>query len=270
MEFDFLKNDLIFLDLEATGANFLRDRIVQLAMIKYSPSGIKTEWNEYINPGVPISQEAFDIHKIDAAALARKPTFLQLAEKIHAFIGKADLVTYNSYKLDIPILVEEFARAGIEWDTAGRKIIDTQRIFHKMEPRTLKAALKFYCQQELISAHDALEDTRAMVEIFKGQVTRYENQNLEDEEGNITPAPIKRDIKALHEFTNDQNMVDVSNRLKYNADGIMVFNFGKYIGQSVIEVFKKDRNFYHWIQSKEFSVQVKNIVKKVYKEHIEK
>ena len=107
-------------------------------------------------------------------------------------------MTYNSYKLDIPILVEEFARAGIEWDTVGRKIIDTQRIFHKMEPRTLKAALKFYCQQELISAHDALEDSRAMVEIFKGQVTRYENQNLEDEEGNITPAPIKRDIKALH------------------------------------------------------------------------
>lgn len=270
MEFDFLKNDLIFLDLEATGANFLRDRIVQLAMIKYSPNGMRTEWNEYINPGIPISKEAYEIHKIDAATLSRKPTFGQLADKINAFIGKSDLVTYNSYKLDIPILVEEFARAGIDWDTNGRKIIDTQRIFHKMEPRTLKAALKFYCQQDLESAHDALEDTRAMVEIFKGQVKRYENQNLEDEEGNLTPAPIKKDIKALHEFTNDQNMVDVSNRLKYNSEGVMIFNFGKYIGQPVIEVFKKDRNFYHWIQSKEFSVQVKNILKKVYKEHIER
>lgn len=270
MEFDFIKNDLLFIDLEATGPNFLKDRIVQLAMIKHSPKGDITEWNEYINPGIPISQEAYEIHKIDAATLSRKATFIQLADKIHTFIGKADLVTYNSYKLDIPILVEEFARAGIEWDTAGRKIIDAQRIFHKMEPRTLKAALKFYSNQDLASAHNALEDARAMVDIFKGQITRYENQNLEDEEGNVTPAPIKRDIKALHEFTNDQNMVDVSNRLKYNADGVMIFNFGKYIGQPVVEVFKKDRNFYHWIQSKEFSIQVKNILKKVYKEHIEK
>lgn len=269
MEFDFLRNDLIFLDVEATGANFLKDRIIQLAMIKYHPDGTCVEWNELINPGIPISDEAFAIHKIDASMIARKPTFIQRAEKIRTFIGDADLVAYNSYKLDIPLLMEEFARAGIDWSIDSKKIIDVQRIFHKMEPRTLRAALKFYCNQELTSAHDAMADTKAIVEIFKGQIERYENQNLIDEEGNQTPIPISRDIQALHDFTNDQNMVDITHRLKYNADGVMIFNFGKYIGQSVIEVFKKDRNFYHWIQNKEFSIHMKSILKKVYREHID-
>jgi DNA polymerase-3 subunit epsilon len=269
MNFDFLKNDLVFLDLEATGANFLRDRIMQLAMIKYSPDGSVTEWNEYINPGIPISDEAYAIHKIDASMIARKPTFIQIADKIIAFIGHADLAAYNSYKLDIPLLMEEFARAGISWDIDSRKIIDVQRIFHKMEPRTLRAALKFYCNKEMESAHDAMADTKAIVEIFLGQIQRYEHQNLIDEEGLEYPAPIQRDIQALHQFSNDQNMVDVTHRLKYNAEGVMIFNFGKYNGQPVIEVFKRDRNFYHWIQNKEFSVQVKSILKKVFKEHVD-
>lgn len=270
MELDFLKNDLVFLDIEATGANFLKDRIIQLAMIKYKPGQSEfEEWNELINPGIPISQEAYEIHQIDAQTLSRKPVFGQLADKVVKFIGAADLAAYNSYKLDIPILMEEFARVGIRWDIKSRKIIDVQRIFHKMEPRTLKAALKFYCNQELESAHDAMADTRAIVEIFKGQILRYENTNLEDEEGKEYDAPIKRDIRALHDFTNDQNMVDITHRLKYNADGVMIFNFGKYNGQPVIEVFKKDRHFYHWIQSKEFSVQVKDILRKVYQEHID-
>ncbi len=268
--FDFISKNLIFLDIEATGPNFLKDRIIQLAMIKYQPGHESPlEWNELINPGIPISREAYEIHGIDAQALARKPLFSQLAENIHKFIGDADLVAYNTYKLDIPLLLEEFARVGLDWDIKNRKIIDAQRIFHKMEPRTLKAALKFYCNKELSNAHDALEDTRAIVEIFNGQIARYENVNLTDEEGNEYPAPVRRDLRALHDFTNDQNMVDITHRLKYNADGVMVFNFGKYVGQPVIEVFKKDRNFYHWIQNKEFSVQVKNILKNLFREHID-
>lgn len=266
---DFLSNDLIFLDVEATGINFLKDRIIQLAMIKYRPDGDIVEWNELINPGIPITEEAYSIHKIDAGMLASKPTFLQLADKILSFIGEADLVAYNSYKLDIPILMEEFARAGIIWDLDGKKIIDVQRIFHKMEPRTLKAALKFYCNQDLTGAHDALSDAKALAEVFKGQIKRYEHDDLVDEEGKVYSAPIQRNIKALHEFTNDQNMVDITHRLKYNAEGVMVFNFGKYNGQSVIDVFKRDRNFYHWIQSKEFSVHMKSILQKIFKEHID-
>ena len=129
--------------------------------------------------------------------------------------------------------------------------------------------VKFYCSRELESAHNALADTRDIVDIFKGQIMKYENTNLEDEEGKEIAAPVKRDIKLLHEFTNDQNMVDITHRLKYNADGIMIFNFGKYNGQPVIEVFKKDRHFYHWIQAKEFSVQVKEILRKIYQEHID-
>ncbi|MEP7323336.1 MAG: 3'-5' exonuclease [Saprospiraceae bacterium] len=269
MDLDFLQNDLVFLDLEATGPNFLRDRIMQLAMIKCKPDGSILEWNQYINPGVPITEEAYAIHKIDSSMIARKPTFLQLADEIHSFIGKADLAAYNSYKLDIPLLMEEFNRAGKTWDITSRKIIDVQRIFHKMEPRTLKAALKFYCGKEMESAHDALADTKAIVEIFKGQIQKYENQNLIDEEGKEYPAPVQRNIESLHQFTNDQNMVDVTHRLKYNAEGAMVFNFGKYVGQPVIDVFKRDRNFYHWIQNKEFSIQVKSILKKVFQENID-
>lgn len=270
MTLDFIKNDLVFLDVEATGANFLKDRIIQLAMIKYKPGEAESEeWDELINPGIPISPEAYGIHQIDAQTLARKPSFSQLAEKILKFIGGADLVAYNSYKLDIPILMEEFARCGIQWEINNRKIIDVQRIFHKMEPRTLKAALKFYCSRELESAHNALADTRAIVDIFKGQILRYENTNLEDEEGKEVTAPVKRDIKLLHEFTNDQNMVDITHRLKYNSEGAMIFNFGKYNGQPVIEVFKKDRHFYHWIQTREFSIQVKEILRKVFQEHID-
>lgn len=268
--FDFIRKDMVFLDIEATGPNFLKDRIIQLAMIKYQPGRENPlEWNELINPGIPVSREAYEVHGIDAQALARKPLFGQLAQSIHAFIGDADLVAYNTYKLDIPILLEEFARAGMEWDLKNRRIIDAQRIFHKMEPRTLKAALKFYCNKELSNAHDAMEDTRAIVEIFNGQIARYENVNMTDEEGKEYPAPVRRDIRALHDFTNDQNMVDITHRLKYNAEGVMVFNFGKYIGQPVIEVFRKDRNFYHWIQNKEFSVQVKNILKNIFRENID-
>ena len=269
MDIDFITNDLIFIDIEATGPNFLKDRIIQLAMIKYTPGGERLVWNELINPGIPISEEAHAIHNIDAGQLARKPGFGLLADKIKAFIGAADLVTYNAYKLDIPILMEEFARVGIDWHITGRKIVDAQRIFHKMEPRTLRAALKFYNNQDLISAHDALADADAVVNIFKGQIERYQNATMTDEDGNEFISPIKADIQALHDFSNDPQMVDVTNRLKLNNEGVMVFNFGKYIGQSVIDVFKRDRNFYHWIQNRDFSVQVKTILKKVYKEHID-
>jgi DNA polymerase III subunit epsilon len=270
MTFDFIDKDLIFIDLEATGPNFLRDRIVQLALIKYRPGGEPIEWNAYINPGIAITPEAFAIHGLDSDRLSGMPTFKELAREVYDFIGDADMVAYNSYKLDIPILVEEFARVGLDWPVSNRRIIDAQRIFYKMEPRTLKAALKFYTQQELSNAHDALADARSIVAIFKGQLEKYQHQAFEDEEGQQIISPIQQDIQKLYEFTNDQGMVDVSNRLRYNADGQMVFNFGKYIGQPVVEVFRKDRNFYYWIQSKEFSIQVKNILKKLFVEQIEK
>jgi DNA polymerase-3 subunit epsilon len=164
------------------------------------------------------------------------------------------------------MLMEEFAREEMEFDISKRRLIDVQRIFYKMEPRTLKAAYRFYCQQELTDAHDALADVKATLDVFRGQLTMYDGKDLLDEEGNTIPAPIKNDIQALHDFTNDLNFLDATQKLKVQNDGTVVFNFGKYVGQPVKEVLKKERNYGHWIQDKEFSSQVKQYIKQMMKE----
>jgi DNA polymerase-3 subunit epsilon len=153
----------------------------------------------------------------------------------------------------------------MELDISKRRLIDAQRIFYKMEPRTLKAAYRLYCQKELTDAHDALADVRATIEVFQGQLQMYDGKDLMDEEGNTIPAPIQNDIQALHDFTNDLNFLDVTQKLKAQADGVVVFNFGKYAGQSVKEVFKKEPNYYHWMMEREFSSQVKQMIKEIYK-----
>ena len=258
-----LTRDLVFFDVETTGLNVLRDRILQIALIKYPKDGsAPKELSMLINPAIPISEESMSIHGITPKDLANKPTFDRVATQIHTFIGNADLGGYNAARFDIPMLMEEFARVGIDFDISKRRIIDAQRIFYKMEPRTLKAALKFYCQTELEDAHDALADVRATVEVFKGQLSFYEGKNLTDEEGNSVEQPIKNDMQALHDFTNDLRMVDATQKLKYDHNGVIVFNFGKYQNQSIVEVLTKDKQYYNWILQKEFSAQVKQIVKK--------
>lgn len=263
-----LDKDLCFFDLEATGLNVIRDRIVQIAIIKYFKDGSDPEeLVMLINPGIPISEEAMNVHGITPDDLRNKPTFQQVAQKIYDFIGDADLGGYNSNRFDVPLLMEEFARVGIEFDVDNRRSIDIQRIFYKMEPRTLRAALKFYCDKELLDAHDALADVKATVDVFKGQLAKYEGTDLIDEEGEKIACPIKNDIQVIHEFTNDLKTIDATQRLKYNSDGVVVFNFGKYIGQAVAPTLVKDKQYYHWILNKEFSFQVKQIVKKLVKEY---
>ena len=262
-----LTRDLIFFDVETTGLNVLRDRIVQIALIKFQKSNPEPiELQMLINPGMPISEESMSIHGITPKDLANKPTFSQVGQKLFDFIGDADLSGYNAARFDIPMLIEEFYRVGLEFDMTIRRVIDVQRIFYKMEPRTLKAALKFYCQKEITDAHDAMADTRATVEIFKGQLEFYEGKNLLDEEGKTVLTPIQKDIQALSDFTNDYNIIDATQRLKYDFNGVMVFNFGKYVGQSVEEVLTKDKNYSHWILEKEFSAQVKQTIRKVVKD----
>ena len=262
-----LDRDIVFFDVETTGLNVVRDRIVQLAMIKLRKNGQSPEeFSTLINPGIPISEESMAIHGITPKDLANKPTFRQLAQKIWDFIGDADLAGYNSNRFDVPMLMEEFAREEMEFDISKRRLIDVQRIFYKMEPRTLKAAYRFYCQQELTDAHDALADVKATLDVFRGQLTMYEGKDLLDEDGNTIPAPIKNDIQALHDFTNDLNFLDATQKLKVQNDGTVVFNFGKYVGQPVKEVLKKERNYGHWIQDKEFSSQVKQYIKQMMKE----
>jgi DNA polymerase-3 subunit epsilon len=259
-----LDRDLVFLDLETTGLNVIRDRIIQIAMVKlHRDQQPPAELNMLINPGIPISEEAMMIHGITPKDLANKPTFQQVADKLLQFIGNADLAGYNSNRFDVPMLLEEFARVGVDFDIEKRRLIDVQRIFYKMEPRTLRAAYRLYCGKELEDAHDALADVRATLEVFHGQLNAYEGKDLLDETGNIVPAPIKKDVQALHDFTNDLNFIDATQRLRVQPDKTVVFNFGKYINQPVREVLAKDRNYYFWILEKEFSTQVKQYVRQL-------
>ena len=264
MSIDFnLKRDLCFFDLEATGLNVVRDRIVQIGIIKYSAKGkAPAELNMLINPGIPISEEAMAVHGITPKMVSNKPTFAQAAQQIYDFIGNSDLAGYNSDRFDIPLLMEEFARVGFDFDVEKRRMIDVQKIFYKMEPRTLAAALKFYCNEEIENAHDAMADVKATVAVLKGQLERYEGVDYVDGDGNVTENPIRNDMDAIYNFTKNDKSIDVTNRLKYNNDGEVVFNFGKYNGQPVGPSLAADRQYYHWILEKEFSVQVKNRVKK--------
>lgn len=267
MQFN-LKKNIVFFDVETTGLNVIRDRIVQIALVKYFPDGREPEeLSMLINPSIPISEEAMSIHGITPKDLANKPTFLEVAQKLYDFIGNADLGGYNSNRFDIPMLMEEFGRAGLDFDVTHRKLIDVQRIFYRMEPRTLKAAVKYYCGKNLEDAHDALEDVRATVDVFKGQLAMYDGVDFQDENDNIIEAPIKNDMAALHDFTNDVKIIDATQRLKYDINGEVVFNFGKYINANVGETLYKDRQYYHWIQEKDFSIQVKKLAKELLKAH---
>lgn len=267
MQFN-LDRNLVFFDVEATGLNVIRDRIVQIALIKFSKKGGEPQELEMmINPGIPISEEAMAVHGITPKMLKNKPTFQQVAQELYDFIGNADLAGYNSNRYDVPMLMEEFARVGIEFSTKRRRLIDVQRIFYKMEPRTLSAALKFYCNKDIENAHDALADVRATIDVLKGQLERYKDIDFKDGDGNITEKPIKNDMQAIHDFTNDMRFLDATQKMKLDANGLPVFAFGKYNGKPVGETCYKDRNYYNWILNKEFSSQVKQIVKELFKEH---
>ncbi len=263
----YLKRDLVFFDIESTGLHIIRDRIIQLAMIKYKKSGSVEELMFLVNPGIPISSEALKIHGISEEDLINKPAFKDIAHKVYEFIQDADLAGYNSNRFDIPILIEEMARCNYDLKMDERKLIDVQRIFYRMEPRTLKAAYKFYCDKELEKAHDAMFDIRATVEVLTGMLDKYNGIDLVDEEGKLIQQPVKNDIQSLHDFTNDSKLIDVTQRLKYDDQGEIVFAFGKYQGKPVAKTLYEDRNYFHWIQEKEFSYQVKQLVKKLLKEY---
>ncbi len=257
-----LTRDLVFFDIESTGLNVIRDRIVQIAMIKFpKDGGAPQELEMLINPGIPISEEAMEVHGITPDMLKDKPTFKEVAMQLFKFIGTADLAGYNSDRFDIPILMEEFYRYGYDLEIEKRRTVDVQKIFYKMEPRTLKAAYKYYCGKDIENAHDALADVRATVEVLKGQLQKYKDVDYEDGDGFVTPAPIKNDIAALSDFTKDYRSVDVTNRLKYDPNGEIVFNFGKYTGQKVRDIISSDHQYYDWIMNKDFSVQVKKVIK---------
>lgn len=265
-----LERDLIFFDVETTGLHVIRDRIIQLAMIKYKKSGAIEELNLLINPGVPISEEAYQVHGISNEMLKNKPTFLQVAPKIFEFMKGADLAGYNSNRFDVPILMEEMSRCNLDLEIDNRRLVDVQRIFYRMEPRNLRAAYQFYCNKEIENAHDAMADIKATIDVLLGMLNKYKDSDLINDDGSVDSRPIQNNIQKLHDFTNDVKIIDATQRLKYNEQGEVVFTFGKYLGQPVGKTLYEDRNYFYWILEKEFSFQVKDLVKKLLKEYEQK
>lgn len=259
-----LTRDIVFFDIESTGLNVLQDRIVQIAFVKIFKDGRPNLEKSYmVNPIIPISVEAMKVHGITPDMVRDAPTFEALAAEIFELIEDCDLGGYNSDRFDLPLLIEELARYGHELELEGRMTIDVQKIFYKMEPRTLKAAYALYCNKELEDAHDALVDVRATVDVLLGQIARYKDVDYVDDDGLVTKSPIRADLSAIHSFIRDYNVVDFTQRLKKDSKGAIIFNFGKYQNQRVEDVFRRDKNYYHWIIDKDFSSQVKKIAREI-------
>ena len=255
----------VFFDLETTGLNVGKDRIVEISMIKLFPDGHEEERTERLNPQCHIPEEASSVHGIYDADVADKPTFTDLADDILAFLDNCDLAGYNSNKFDIPLLAEEFLRIGKRFDMRDRSVIDVQMIFHKMEPRNLIAAYKFYCGKDLRNAHSANADTRATLEVLEAQVAHYAGVEYEDHDGKVS-CPVTPNVKDLDKFTRVNRNVDFAAHIVLNDKDVEVFNFGKYKGQSVKEVFKKEPAYYAWLMKADFPLYTKEVVTYIYNE----
>jgi len=238
-----LKNPLVFFDLETTGIDIVRDRIVEISYIKVYPNGKEEMKTQRINPGMPIPPASTAIHGITDDDVKNCPHFKEIAKTLAAQIEGCDLAGYNSNRFDIPMLAEEFLRADVNVDLTKRKFIDVQTIFHKMEQRTLSAAYKFYCNKSLENAHTASADTMATYEVLKAQLDRYPE--------------LENDVTFLSKFSSFNNNVDFAGRMVYNDKGQEVFNFGKHKGQLVTEVFASDPNYYAWMMNGDFPLNTK-------------
>lgn len=244
-----LTQPLIFIDLETTGIDVAKDRIVQIAMIRYNTDGTQEEYNEVINPEIPIPVQTSEIHGIYDVDVLGKPNFKERSEEIMTFIGEGDFAGFNSNKFDVPLLLEEFARNGIDFPIGDRKLIDVQNIFHKKEERTLVAAMKFYCDKELENAHDALADVKATAEVLKAQLEKYE-----DLEGTTN---------FLHQYSRRNNNIDLAGRFVENESGEACFNFGKHKGKPVAEVLKTEPSYYSWMMQGDFPSYTKKVLQNI-------
>lgn len=244
-----LKRPIVFFDLETTGVDTAKDRIVEISMVKVMPNGEEIVRTRLINPQMHIPEDATAIHGITDEDVKDAPTFAQIAKSLSQFIEGCDFGGFNSNRFDLPMLVEEFLRAGVDVDFRRRKFIDVQNIFHKMEQRTLVAAYRFYCDKELNNAHSAEADTRATYEVLKAQLDRYPE--------------LQNDVTALAEFSTRGEVVDYAGRIVYNDKGIEVFNFGKYRGRSVSEVFQEEPSYYSWMMNGDFPLYTKKIITEI-------
>ncbi len=245
-----LKNPLVFFDLETTGTNINSDRIVEICYLKVYPNGNEESKTLRSNPEMHIPEASSAIHGIYDADVADCPTFKDVAKNIASDIEGCDLAGFNSNRFDIPLLAEEFLRAGVDIDMMKRKFVDVQVIYHKLEQRTLSAAYKFYCDKNLEDAHTAEADTRATYEVLKAQLDRY-------------PEVLENDIKFLTDYSSYNKNVDFAGRIVYNEQGVEVFNFGKYKGMSVSEILKKDSGYFGWLMQGDFTLNTKNVLTKI-------
>lgn len=250
-----LKVPICFFDLETTGTNITQDRIIEIAVIKLLPNGETQKKTNRINPTVPIPAESSVFHGIYDEDVKDKPTFKEVAKDYARFFEGADLSGFNIIKFDVPMLVEEFLRVGVEFDYERKKIIDAQKIYHMMEKRNLSAAYKFYCGSELINSHSAEADTEATMNVLIAQIERYEGQAATDGAG-LELGKIKNDMEALHKLTTS-NMIDLAGRMIKSENGEPLINFGKHKNKAVLQVLKDEPSYYDWVMKGDFPLDTK-------------
>jgi DNA polymerase III subunit epsilon len=242
-----LTRPLVFFDLETTGTDIARDRIVQFALLKLHPSGKEEIWKSLVNPTIPIPPSASAIHHITNAEVAKEKTFVQLAADVVQFFDGADIAGFNSNRFDLPLLIEELARCGKSFPAPDTKMVDAQRIYHRKEERTLSAAYRFYCGKTLEGAHDAEADIRATKEVFLNQIERYDD--------------IGTTVEEIQKFCGDAELVDPGRKLKKNDDGEIVYNFGKHRGKTVAS----EPDYAEWMLKSDFPDSTKAILRKILK-----
>ena len=241
-----LSKPICFFDLETTGTNIAKDRIVEIAILKVFPNHNKESFTLRVNPGVPIPKEVSEIHGIYDKDVADEPYFKDIAPKIFNFIKDSDLAGYNSNRFDIPLLAEEMLRAEVDFDMKNAVKIDVQTIFHKKEKRTLEAAYKFYCDKDLTDAHSAEADTNATYEVLKSQLDWYED--------------LENNTKWLAEFSAHKKFADFAGMVQYDKNGNEVFGFGKHKGKKVEDILSREPGYYSWIQNADFPLYTKKVL----------
>jgi DNA polymerase-3 subunit epsilon len=241
-----LNKPICFFDLETTGVDVAKDRIVEISILKIFPNGNKESKTWLVNPERSIPAQAIAIHGITNEKVANEPTFKELASVIHNMIKDSDLAGFNSDRFDIPLLAEELLRAEVDFDMKGRNSVDVQTVFHKMEERTLSAALKFYCGESLENAHSAEADTMATYEILKAQLDRYPE--------------LENNMKSLSEFTTRKKIADFAGMIAFDNDGDEIFTFGKHKGLKVEHILETEPGYFSWIQNADFPLYTKKVL----------
>ncbi|MBO5832642.1 MAG: 3'-5' exonuclease [Alistipes sp.] len=244
-----LKRPIVFFDLETTGVDTATDRIVEISLVKIGVDGTKSVKTRRINPEMHIPEEATAVHGITDDDVKDEPTFRQIAKSLAQYIEGCDFGGFNSNRFDLPVLVEEFMRAGVDVDFRKRKFVDVQTIFHRKEQRTLVAAYKFYCDKDLENAHSAEADTLATYEVLEAQIERYPD--------------IGDTVEKLAEFSSTGMSVDFAGRIALNDKGEEIFTFGKYRGQSVEEIFRKEPSYYKWMMDGDFPQYTKKVITEI-------